>query len=288
MNIALLVSGSLGFNVLNYLVLQERQIQCVFTDSKSTNIITLANFKRIPLYTGNPRSRYSIEFIRPFKIELMLSVNYLFIIERDLYSRSKFAINLHGSLLPKYRGRTPHVWAIINNEDYTGITAHLIDDGCDTGDIIKQWEVPIDYHDTGADILNKFHELYLPLVDSLIQEYQKGQLHAIPQNHAKSTYFCKRTTSDGIIDWNWHKERIRNWVRAQAKPYPGAFTFYEKEKLIVDEIKFVDCGYQQNDINGLLLSSNPFYVKTPNGVVHLSKIRSDNTLPTLEAGKKLG
>ena len=172
MNLALFVSGGLGYKVLDNLIDSKHSLKCVFTDSNSKVIVEAANENRLPVFTGNPRNERALRFIDAYEIDLILSVNYLFLIERSLFSKAKLAVNIHGSLLPKYRGRTPHVWAIINNEPKTGVTAHLIDDGCDTGDIVKQKEVIIDINDTGADILEKFNKLYVPLVDEILSDFE--------------------------------------------------------------------------------------------------------------------
>lgn len=289
MNLALFVSGGLGFKVLNHLKESKNSVQCVFTDSNSKEIIDTANDEQLPIFTGNPRNDRALRFIDAYEIDIILSVNYLFLIERLLFSKAKLAINIHGSLLPKYRGRTPHVWAIINNEPKTGVTAHLIDDGCDTGDIVKQKEVIIDDSDTGSDILEKFNKLYVPLVDEILSDFERGNIKPLPQNNKNATFFGKRTPDDGKINWGWQKERIRNWVRAQAYPYPGAFTYYEDldEKIIIDEVVFSDRGFNETDRNGLIVSLNPICVKTPNGVLELRNIRNLESLSFLEVGQKL-
>lgn len=289
MNLALFVSGALGFKVLNHLKESKHSVQCVFTDSNSKEIIDTANDKQLPIFTGNPRNDRALRFIDAYEIDIILSVNYLFLIERLLFSKAKLAINIHGSLLPKYRGRTPHVWAIINNESKTGVTAHLIDDGCDTGDIVKQKEVIIDDSDTGSDILEKFNKLYVPLVDEILSDFERGNIKPLPQNNKNATFFGKRTPDDGKINWGWQKERIRNWVRAQAYPYPGAFTYSEgiAEKVIIDEVVFSDRGFNEADRNGLIVSLNPICVKTPNGVLELRNIRNLESLSFLEVGQKL-
>ena len=289
MNLALFVSGGLGFKVLNHLKESKHSVQCVFTDSNSKEIIDSANDEQLPIFTGNPRNERAIKFIDAYEIDIILSINYLFLIEHSLFSKAKLAINIHGSLLPKYRGRTPHVWAIINNESKTGVTAHLIDEGCDTGDIVKQKEVTIDDTDTGADILEKFNKIYVPLIDEILSDYERGSIKSSPQNNKKATFFGKRTPNDGRINWGWQKERIRNWVRAQAYPYPGAFAYYEglNEKVIIDEVVFSDRGFYETDQNGLIVSLNPICVKTPNGVLELRNIRNLERLSFLEAGKKL-
>lgn len=289
MNLALFVSGGLGFKVLDHLMESKHSIKCVYTDSNSNEIIHTANDNHLPIFIGNPRNERALRFIDAHTIDIILSVNYLFLIERSLFSKAELAVNIHGSLLPKYRGRTPHVWAIINNESKTGVTAHLIDDGCDTGDIIKQKEVVINNNDRGADILEKFNKLYIPLVDEILIDFERGSITPIPQNNRNATFFGKRTPEDGRINWGWQKERIRNWVRAQAYPYPGAFTYSEglDEKVIIDEVVFSERGFNDTDQNGLIVSLNPICVKTPNGVLELRNIRNLKRLSFLEVGQKL-
>jgi methionyl-tRNA formyltransferase len=289
MNLALFVSGGLGFKVLKHLMDSKHSIKCVFTDSNSKGIVETAKDNHLPIFTGNPRNEVAHRFIDAYEIDIILSVNYLFIIERSLFSKARLAVNIHGSLLPKYRGRTPHVWAIINNESKTGVTAHLIDDGCDTGDIVKQKEVIIENTDTGADVLAKFNKLYVPLADEIISDFERGSITPFAQNHENATFFGKRTPDDGRINWEWQKERIRNWIRAQAYPYPGAFTYSEglDEKVIIDEVVFSDKGFKETDQNGLIVSLDPVCVKTPNGVLELKNIRNLGSLSFLEVGQKL-
>jgi methionyl-tRNA formyltransferase len=286
MKISLLISGGLGLEVLEHLLTSDVKIICVLTNKTSTEIIDRCEAAQIPTFIGNPRNGKGAEFAKQFEIDLILSVNYLFIIEKDLFSLASISCNIHGSLLPKYRGRTPHIWAIINNERKAGITAHLIDEGCDTGDIIRQVEVQIAANDTGADILLKYNKEYLPLVDAVLQDFRNGTVNFTAQDHSKATLFGKRTPEDGLINWNWQKERIRNWVRAQANPYPGAFTYLEKTKIIIDEIVYSDLGFEQSQPNGLVISSSPLLVKTPNGVIELKKVRNNNR--PFEKGQILG
>lgn len=273
MNLGILVSGNLGYIVLKYLH-NYYKIKYVLTDSKSDAIINFCIQNEIAYFVGNPRNGRAFNFCSIEKIDILISVNYLFIIEKDLIQLPKaFAFNIHGSLLPKYRGRTPHVWAIINNEIKTGITAHLIDEGCDTGDIIEQIEIEIGCEDTGADILNKFNDNYIELLNIVLTKASLGKLTFIKQQNNFATFFGKRTPDDGKIDWNWQKERIYNWIRAQANPYPGAFTYSSGNKIIIDKIKYTETGFTNDMTNGLVISTSPFLVKTPNGVVELCQVR---------------
>lgn len=277
MKIGLLISGELGFINLKKLLTTDVAIEAILTDLKSESIIDLAKKRRIPLFVGNPRKGKAGSFISTISIDVLLSVNYLFIVDKDLLDwPKKYAINFHGSLLPKYRGRTPHVWAIINNESSTGITAHLMDEGCDTGDICFQIKVPIKTNETGASVLSKFKRLYPKMITKLLRNIAANDFTFIEQDESKATFFGKRTPEDGQINWNWQKERIYNWIRAQADPYPGAFTFYNDQKIIVDKVEYDDFGFSYEMENGLILSVHPLRVKTPNGVLKVSGIRNQN------------
>ena len=281
MILGVLCSGNLGFQVLKQLAAEYR-ISFVFTDSNSKEITEFCASKGLPIFIGNPRKSNPVEFLASRSCDVLLSINYLFIIEDDLINfPKKYAINIHGSLLPKYRGRTPHVWAIINNEKKTGITAHIIDSGCDTGNIIEQIEVEISMDDTGASVLDKFNKIYFPLVKSVLHKIENNQIVPTPQNHLKATFFGKRIPEDGHIDWSWQKERIYNWVRAQAKPYPGAFTYVNEKKLIIDRISYTDDGYEFHIENGTVLGIDPLKVKTPNGVIQIDQFREiiDEIIP---------
>lgn len=276
MKLGVLASGNLGFEILQK-INEDFSISFALTDSASESIINFCNDKRIPVFKGNPRNGNVSGFIADKACDILLSINYLFLIEKDLISLpSRFAINIHGSLLPKYRGRTPHVWAIINNEKSTGITAHLISEACDKGDIIAQVEIPIDDNDTGADILFKYNQQYWPLIQEVLSNVNQNKVTFQKQDESKATYFGKRTPEDGAIEWDWQKERIYNWVRAQAHPYPGAFTYINEKKLTIDKVSFADDGYHFDLPNGTVISTNPLKVKTPNGVLSIDSVREKN------------
>jgi methionyl-tRNA formyltransferase len=279
MKLGLLISGGLGLEIFRK-IKDLHEVVFVFTDKHSNEIVEFAKQNSIPIFIGNPRNNSTTEFIKDKFIEVLVSVNYLYLIDNHLIELpSKLAFNIHGSLLPKYRGRTPHVWAIINNESITGITAHVIDSGCDTGPILNQIKVDIEYNDTGNTILEKYKSLYFPLLDGVLNQIELG-IHSIKiQDESLATYFGKRTPDDGKINWHWQKERIRNWVRAQAYPYPGAFSWNKNKKIIIDELVFVERGFHFEAPNGLVISVSPLLIKTSNGVVELKQVRNfDNSI----------
>lgn len=287
MKLIILASGGLGATCLRQ-ILDSKSVDFIATDSKSEAVIQLARDFNIPYFKGNPREGRLVNALGERQFDLLLSINYLFLIEEDVIVKASTAINFHGSLLPKYRGRTPHVWAIINGEHTTGITAHKIDIGCDTGDVVNQVEINIQFDDTGATVLQKYHQSYPGLISSIIEDFESNRIIGSPQDESKATFFGKRTPEDGLICWDWHKERIRNWVRAQADPYPGAFTYSNGERTIIDKVKFSDVGFKDEMTNGLVLAIHPFVVvKTPNGAVELTTVRNEQDL-RFEVGQILG
>jgi methionyl-tRNA formyltransferase len=276
--IGLLCSGELGLNTVRILS-QNFTPQFIFTDKNSDGIIDFATINKIPVFIGNPRKNEPAGFLQKFKTDVIFSVNYLFIVQHNILKHPRlYAINFHGSLLPKYRGRTPHVWAIINGEKETGITAHMMEEGCDTGDIVLQEKLNIREDYTGADILNEFKRIYPEMILELIRQIENKELKRVEQDNSRATYFGKRTPEDGQINWNWQKERIYNWVRAQAHPYPGAFTLLNNQKIIIDKISYSDYGFDNEMPNGLIVKNEPtILVKTPNGAVELTQVRNSET-----------
>lgn len=245
----------------------------VFTDRKSTAIRERCEQLGISCFAGNPRGGKAADFLPLARCEVVLSVNYLFIIERDIIDlASRYAVNVHGSLLPRYRGRTPHVWAIINGETETGITAHLIEEALDAGDIVGQIRLPIAPEATGADLLAQFRQLYPQLLAKVLADIAADTIEPQPQDARKATYFPKRTPDDGGIDWSWSGARIRNWVRAQAPPYPGAFTSWQGRRLPVHRAEFSDWGFRHDQPNGtvLVIESDALIVKVADGALRLT------------------
>lgn len=273
MQLGVLVSGGLGLTVLKELI-KKYTVGFVLTDKKSVGIKHWCTKNSIVFFAGNPRGKEVLQQLNYPQCDLIVSVNYLFIVNNDIIAYpAKMAINFHGSLLPKYRGRTPHVWAIINNEKETGITAHVIDAGCDTGDIIAQIKFPVEEHYTGQDVLSIYENCYPPFVLQTIADIENNNFILQPQDNGKATYFGKRTPEDGLIIWQWQKERIKNWVRAQAKPYPGAFSFIHQQKIVINKIEFSPAGFNYADEDGKILAIEQGcpVVKTPNGCVKLTE-----------------
>jgi len=134
------------------------------------------------------------------------------------------ALNMHGSLLPKYRGRAPVNWAVLHGERHTGATLHYMTDKPDAGDIVAQQAVPILPDDTAADVLLKVAVAAEIALDAALPALIAGTAPRVAQNLAAGSYFGGRTSEDGRIDWSRPAQQIHDLVRAVAPPYPGAMT----------------------------------------------------------------
>jgi methionyl-tRNA formyltransferase len=135
------------------------------------------------------------------------------------------AINIHASLLPKYRGPAPIQWAIINGEKKTGITTMLLDRGMDTGNILMQAEEKILPDDTAASLHDRLARLGADLLMDTLDDFAKEVTQSIPQDHSHATYAPMLTKHDGHIDWNRSAESLETFIRG-VTPWPGAFTFH--------------------------------------------------------------
>lgn len=150
-------------------------------------------------------------------------------------------INIHASLLPKYRGAAPINWAIINGEKETGITIMQMDEGLDTGGILLQKGIEITKEDTAGTLSNKLSKIGAGLLIEGLSAIEKGGIKAIPQDNSKSSYAPMLKKEDGQIDWTKGAEDIYNMVRGMD-PWPGAFTYYKGELWKVWKVRHGDTG----------------------------------------------
>jgi methionyl-tRNA formyltransferase len=145
-------------------------------------------------------------------------------------------INLHGSLLPRYRGAAPIQWAIANGESTTGVTTMLLEEGLDTGPILQRAELPIPADATAADLFSQLATLGAPLLLSTLAGLDKGTLTPQPQNHAAATHAPTLTRDDGRIDFSRTASEIYNRWRG-FQPWPGAWTMLDGKKFTVTRMR---------------------------------------------------
>jgi methionyl-tRNA formyltransferase len=140
------------------------------------------------------------------------------------------AVNVHASLLPKYRGASPIAWALLKGEEVTGVTTMIMDEGMDTGDILLQAEIPIGGEETAEILQGKLAALGADLLGETIEKMKGGDLRFLRQDSSKATYAPLLKKLDGRIDWKRQAKEIDRQVRA-LNPWPGAFTKWEEQLL---------------------------------------------------------
>ncbi len=133
-------------------------------------------------------------------------------------------LNMHGSLLPKYRGRVPINWAVLHGETETGATLHVMAEKPDAGDIVAQQAVPIGPDDTAGDVFAHVTTAAANTLKGVLPQLLKGDVPRRPNNLAEGSYFGGRRPEDGRIHWEQTAAQVYNLIRAVAPPYPGAFT----------------------------------------------------------------
>jgi methionyl-tRNA formyltransferase len=194
----------------------------------------LARRRGIPAYSPEKLGDEWVEHIAAMKPAVIYSFYYRNLIADEVLRLAAFgAYNLHGSMLPKYRGRAPVNWMLVNGEREAGVTLHHMIARADAGDIVAQRGVPITDDDTALTLYRKL----VPMAATLVREFHPLIIEGIAPRRrqvlAEGSYFGRRRPEDGRIDWNWPARQIFNLVRAVTHPYPGAFCGAEGRKLLI-------------------------------------------------------
>ncbi|AZF42714.1 UDP-4-amino-4-deoxy-L-arabinose formyltransferase [Pseudomonas sp. R1-43-08] len=175
-----------------------------------------------------------VERIAKLNPDFIFSFYYRNLLSEPLLALARQgAFNLHGSLLPKYRGRAPANWVLVNGETETGVTLHRMVKRADAGAILAQHKVSIERSDTGLSLHAKLREAASHLLRDALPQLAQGKLAETAQDESQATCFGRRTAADGKIDWKKPAEQLFNLVRAVTQPYPGAFCAVGEHKLIV-------------------------------------------------------
>jgi methionyl-tRNA formyltransferase len=192
------------------------------------------------------------------------------------------AFNMHGSLLPKYRGRAPVNWAILHGEAQVGATLHHMVKRADAGDIVDAQAVAVDPDETAFDAMGKVVGAARLVLERQIDALLAGTAPRTPQDEGQATYFGGRTPEDGRIDWTWPAARIVNLVRAVAAPFPGAFSDGEAGRFYVWRARAgVGAG-----VAGTVLKAAPLTIACGDGALEIVEASLGQVLPI--AGSALG
>ena len=255
---------NVGVACLSVLLRHRIDIKLVVThqDSPGENIwfdsvARVATANNIPVaMPDDPNTPEFIAQVADCKADFLFSFYYRMMLKPDLLATvARGAYNMHGSLLPKYRGRVPINWAIIQGEIETGATLHEMVEKPDAGRIVDQQSVPILPDDNALDVFRKVTLAAEATLDRALSALRDGSIQMRPQDLAKGSYFGGRRPEDGVIDWRDSATNIHNLIRAVAPPYPGATTTVLGQALTVIRSKLASPHFQHQNPGMLNVST---------------------------------
>ena len=275
--------AEMGCAGINALLNAGFEISAIFTHADTApeshffdSVARLAAEQGIPVYAPEEVNHpLWVERIKAMAPDYIFSFYYRVLLNDSiLHSARLGAFNLHGSLLPKYRGRAPLNWVLVKGETETGVTLHRMVKRADAGDIVAQQRVAIENQDDALTLHRKLVACATQLLQDTLPPMKEGRVAATPQDHAKATVVGRRTAEDGRIQWEHPAQQINNLVRAVTHPWPGAFAFAGTVKFTVWK------GRVHADapaaVPGTVLSVEPFLIACGKGALEVITGQSDN------------
>ena len=268
---------NVGYECLDLLIRRGENIVGLYThadDPKERvwfkSVAGLARQHGIPVHT--PKSVNTpaiIAQIRALRPDIIFSFYYRSMISEDILGFPRLgAFNMHGSLLPKYRGRVPVNWAVLHGECVTGATLHYMVKRADVGDIVDQQAVPIGPEDTAVDVFHKVTAAARNVLDRQVDAIKSGTAPRKMQDETQASYFGGRKPEDGRIDRTQSAERIYNLIRAVTHPYPGAFTEVDGRRFFIWQAKRLGRGEGRA---GEVLAIEPLRIATGSGSLEVTR-----------------
>lgn len=244
-----------------------------YENSNYSNMEIIASKAKIPFYlvSGGDQSISSYhDVIASLQPDIILVLGWYFLVPKSIRDLSKIGtFGIHASLLPEYAGGSPLVWALINGEKKTGITMFKIEEGIDDGDILAQKEIEIDFCDTIGSLYSKVTEASKKMLFWELQKLSLNQASFVKQDKERIKPLPIRKEEDGLIDWSKSDIEIYNFIRAQTKPYPCAFSFFNSEKIKFLAVSLVTIKekYAEYKNGSVIFNNGDFFIKVGNTVI---------------------
>jgi UDP-4-amino-4-deoxy-L-arabinose formyltransferase / UDP-glucuronic acid dehydrogenase (UDP-4-keto-hexauronic acid decarboxylating) len=263
-----------GFEIAAVFTHEDNPAENIWFDS----VAELACEKKVQVYAPEDANHLIwVERISAMNPDVIFSFYYRNLLKQEILDIPRLGCyNLHGSLLPKYRGRVPINWALINGETETGVTLHVMTPRPDNGDIVDQEKIAIEDSDTAKTLSLKAVDASQVLLSRILPSFQSEDIPRIPQDESQATYLGGRTPADGEIDWNQSATQIRNLVRAVTRPYPGAFSFLGDRKCYFWSVSKVETS--ETAAPGTVLNSEPLIIACGEGALRVDSGQEGNGL----------
>lgn len=250
-----------------------------------SSVAELAAAHNIPVFAPEDINHpIWVEKIRAMQPDILFSFYYRDMLKADLLALPpQGCINLHGSLLPRYRGRAPINWVLVNGETETGVTLHYMTAQADRGEIIAQSALEISDKDTALTLNRRLVVLADQLLDDYLPQIKAGSAPRRAQDENLASYYGRRTPADGKINWEHSARRIFNLVRAVSKPYPGAFTYAGARKCLIWQSAIMAEESHAGAAPGTILSTDPLVVACRHGALRIDYAQREGGLYTTGA-----
>ena len=231
-----------GVNCLKALLAADIKVDLVVTHQDDPNeniwfgsVAKLCTDQNIPYITPHANELVNlVPKLQALAPDYIFSFYYRYMIPAQILACAKIAaLNMHGSLLPKYRGRAPVNWAILHGETQTGASLHMMETKPDAGDIVGQSTVSIGLDENATDVFGKVSQAAVVVIKQVLPSLIQGKVPRQANELQKGSYFGGRKPADGQIHWNQKAIQVHNLVRAVAPPYPGAFTDHQGKTMII-------------------------------------------------------
>ena len=268
---------NVGYRCIEELLRQGARISLIFTHEDSPteqiwfhSVRELADTHGIPWRTSDINEPENVALLRELAPDFIFSFYYRNMIKTEVLAIPlRGALNLHGSYLPRYRGRVPVNWVVINGESETGATLHYMVEKPDAGDIVAQDKVAIAFTDTAHDVFLKVTDAAVTVLGRAWPLLAHGSAPRIPMDLASGNYCGGRKPADGLIDWTRPALQIYNLIRGVTHPYPGAFTFLDGKRVVLWSAWPV-AGEGEP---GAVVSTNPLQVGTGDGLLEIRSLQ---------------
>lgn len=217
------------------------------------------------------------EDIKALKPDLCVVIAYGKILPEDILTIAPMGcINLHGSILPAYRGAAPIQWAVLNGDKETGVTVMQMDEGMDTGDILSIIRTRIGEEETSGELFDRLAKLGADKIVQVIDQLAEGEIVPVPQNDEEATYTSKITKDMGLLDWSLEAHKICNTVRGLS-PWPGAFTFMDGKRMRIWKATVAKTKGATVPAGTIVaVEKDHFDVQTGDGIVSVWEVQLDN------------
>lgn len=271
--------SEVGCVCLEELIKQRAEIACVFTHEDDPeeeiwfrSVKEIAQKNGIPVRASSKLGEEDMEFCRAAAPELIFSFYYRALIPKEILLLPRLgAYNMHGALLPRYRGRACVNWAVLNGETRTGATLHVMTEKPDGGDIVDSEAVDIKFTDTAFDVFLKVAEAARVITERSLPALEAGTAPRVPQNEEEATYFGRRRPEDGRIDWNKSARGIYNLIRAVTHPFPGAFADIGGKKYYIWKARPIGGTAAPGEV----VSRSPLVIGTGSGLLEVLRIQPE-------------